>query len=123
RGAIVGAVCAIIIGIYAWSANPGLVELLSIEPGESYYNLLVKGFRSGQLNMKREVPPGLARLPDPYDKNAGAPYRMVYGYPLDDLSYYKGKLYLYFGVTPALVLFWPYAVVTGHYLLHETAGI
>jgi len=40
---------------------------------------------------------------------------------LHDVSYYKGRLYLYFGVTPALVLFWPYAALTGHYLLHKQA--
>ena len=39
------------------------------------------------------------------------------------MSYYKGKLYLYFGVTPALVLFWPYAALTGHYLLHKNAVV
>ena len=39
------------------------------------------------------------------------------------MSYYKGKLYLYFGVTPALVLFWPYVILTGHYLLHKDAVV
>ncbi len=39
------------------------------------------------------------------------------------MSYYKGKLYLYFGITPALVLFWPYVALTGHYLLHKEAVV
>ncbi len=39
------------------------------------------------------------------------------------MSYYKGKLYLYFGVTPALVLFWPYVALTGHYLSDKDAVI
>ena len=43
--------------------------------------------------------------------------------PLLDQSYYRGKLYLYFGVTPALLLFWPYAALTGHYLWHKTAVV
>jgi hypothetical protein len=38
-----------------------------------------------------------------------------------DMSYYKGKVYLYFGVTPALVLYWPYVAVTGHYLSDKAA--
>ena len=38
------------------------------------------------------------------------------------MSYYKGKLYLYFGVTPALLLFWPWAALTGHYLVHRACG-
>jgi tetratricopeptide (TPR) repeat protein len=32
-------------------------------------------------------------------------------------------LYLYFGVSPALVLFWPYAALTGHYLWHKDAVV
>ena len=40
---------------------------------------------------------------------------------MHDLSYYKGKLYLYFGVTPALILFWPFVALTGHYLFHRQA--
>jgi tetratricopeptide (TPR) repeat protein len=40
---------------------------------------------------------------------------------LYDLSYYKGKLYLYWGVTPALLLFWPYVALTGQYLFHRQA--
>ena len=89
------------------------------DPAEAYYNLLVQGFRSGQLNLKQEAPPGLAKLADPYDPAANTVYRE--GAHLHDLSYYNGKLYLYYGVTPALVLFWPYAALTGHYLFHKQA--
>src|ERR1039458_7587560 len=39
------------------------------------------------------------------------------------MSYYREKLYLYFGITPALVLFWPYVALTGHYLLHRDAVV
>jgi tetratricopeptide (TPR) repeat protein len=81
---------------------------------DSYYNLLVQGFRDGHLNVKREVPPNLG---DP------AKLKWEENYGLDDLSYYKGKLYLYFGVTPAVLLFWPYAALTGHYLPHRDAVV
>jgi hypothetical protein len=89
------------------------------DPADAYYNQLVQGFRCGQLNLKREVPPGLTKLADPYDPTANISYREQDR--LHDVSYYKGKLYLYFGVTPALVLFWPYAVLTGRYLFHKQA--
>ena len=82
-----------------------------------YYNLLVQGFRAGQLNLKKEVPPGLAALADPYDPSANSPYQVL------DLSYYKGKFYLYFGVTPAVLLFWPCVALTGHYLLQKDAAV
>ena len=98
-------------------------ELDGLQPADSYYNLLVQGFRAGQLNVKREAPPGLAHLANPYDMEAGRPYRFIKGSPIFDMSYYKGKLYLYYGITPALVLFWPYAALTGHYLLHKEAVV
>jgi tetratricopeptide (TPR) repeat protein len=110
------AVCALVIGVYACVVQPGVSERLSSNAADAYYNLLVQGFRAGQLSVKKEVPPGLAELADPYDLSTYVrPSRVL------DLSYYKDRLYLYFGVTPALILFWPYTVLTGHYLFHRQA--
>jgi tetratricopeptide (TPR) repeat protein len=114
------AVCALVLGVYAYMAQSGVVELLTPNAADAFYNLLVQGFRAGQLSVKKDVPPGLAQLADPYDPTAQAPYRNS-PYRLLDLSYYKGRLYLYFGVTPALVLFWPFVALTGHYLFHREA--
>ena len=116
-------VCALVIGIYCWSAASGHLELASPRAEDSYYNLLVQGFRSGQLNVKREAPPGLAKLADPYDPATNAQYVWDTRHLSYEMSYYQGKLYLYFGVTPALVLFWPYTELTGHYLLHKDAVV
>ena len=121
--AVFGLVCALVIGIFAWSAESGFLELASPRAQDSYYNLLVQGFRAGQLNVNREAPPGLAQLANPYDPALNASYVWDARCPAYEMSYYKGKLYLYFGVTPALVLFWPYAVLTGHYLLHKNAVV
>ena len=84
---------------------------------------MVDGFRAGQLHLKLDVPDGLARLADPYDPEANEQFRGLLYTPgrLHDTSYYHGKLYLYFGVTPALVLFWPWRVLTGSYLAHDQA--
>ena len=118
-----GTVCALVIGFFAWSARPGWLEIRTSRAEDAYYNLLVRGFRAGQLNLKTEVPPGFAQLADPYDPIANIDYREADAHPLWDLSYYHGKLYFYFGVTPALVLFWPYAALTGHYLSHKDAVV
>jgi tetratricopeptide (TPR) repeat protein len=118
--AILGAVCALVIGVYAGTAHSGLWESLSLNPSESYYNLLVEGFRAGQLSVNKAAPAGLTQLADPYDPAANAHYQSAF-YQLHDLSYYKGKLYLYFGVMPALLLFWPCVALTGHYLFHRQA--
>ncbi len=116
------AVCALVIGVYAYTAHSGYVTSTSLNAADEYYNLLVQGFRAGQLNLKKEAPPGLAQLANPYDPAANGPFR---SWPdrLLDLSYYKGKFHLYFGVTPAVVLFWPYAALTGHYLSQKNAGV
>ncbi len=117
---LLAAVCVLVIGVYAYMAQSGLLELLSPSAADTYYNLLVRGLRAGQLSLKKEVPPGLAQLADPYDATANAPYRLMPN-RLHDLSYYRGRLYLYHGVTPALLLFWPFVALTGHYLLHRQA--
>ena len=117
---VLGAVCVVVVGVYAYTAHSGFLESLSLNPVDTYYNLLVRGFRVGQLSLKRDVPPGLAQLADPYDPTANFIYRSELR-GMHDLSYYKGKLYLYFGVTPSLILFWPFAALTGHYLFHKQA--
>lgn len=53
--AILGAVCALVIGVYAWSAQSVFVESRGLYEDESYYNLLVEGFRAGQLQLKSDV--------------------------------------------------------------------
>ena len=58
--------------------NRAALELKSPPAEDSYYNLLVQGFRAGQLNMKREAPPGLAQLADPYDPAVNAAYIVGY---------------------------------------------
>jgi cytochrome c-type biogenesis protein CcmH/NrfG len=123
RHAVIGMVCALVIGIFAWSAESGFLELASPHAEDSYYNLLVQGFRAGQLNVKREAPPGLTQLANPYDPAINASYVWDRHNQSYEMSYYKGKLYLYFGVTPALVLFWPYVTLTGHYLPDKDAVV
>jgi tetratricopeptide (TPR) repeat protein len=113
--------CAVVVGVYAFAARSGPLERMSPKPADTYYNLLVRGFQAGRLSLDKAVPPGLAQLPDPYDPAANSPYRAA-PHGLHDMSYYRGQLYLYFGVTPALILFWPFAAASGYYLLHRQAA-
>ena len=85
RYAVLGAVCALVIGVYAWSAKSGWLELACVNADNTYYNLLVRGFRARQLNLKREVPSGLAQLSNPFDPQAMSPYLLV-DHPLHDQS-------------------------------------
>jgi len=101
---------------YVWVAfQPGGGwSLLTNEPG-GYYNLEVAGFRAGHLYMPIDPKPGLLALADPYDPVANAPYRV------HDMSLYRGHYYMYFGVTPAIVFFWPVAALTGRYAAEPLA--
>jgi len=117
QGAILGAVCLLVVAVYACTARAGFLASRSLNAADDYYNLLVQGFRAGQLSLKKDVPEGFKQLADPYDREANA------GYGLLDLSYYKGKFYLYFGATPAIVLFWPYVALTDHYLSQKDAAV
>jgi tetratricopeptide (TPR) repeat protein len=112
----------VVIGIYAYTAHSGVLLSGSLSAADNHYNLLVQGFRAGQLNLKKGVPVGFAQLSDPYNPAQNARYQFA-PYGMLDMSYYKGKLYIYFGVTPALALFWPYVAVTGHYLSYAAAGM
>jgi Flp pilus assembly protein TadD len=112
---ILGVVCAMVIGMVLWFADAASTLTAYSHPKDAPYNLLVQGFQAGHLNLIRQAPPELVRLSNPYHaQNSGN---------LVDLSYYKGKLYLYFGVTPVLVLYWPYVLLTGHYLSDKAAVI
>src|SRR5579859_313626 len=115
-------ICALVIGSYACIAQWGNLESLGPNPSESSYNLLVEGLRSGQVCLNKKAPPGFVRLADPYDPIANSRFRLGPD-RLHDLSYYKGRLYLYFGVTPALILFWPFAALTGEYLFESQAVV
>ncbi len=108
------------MAIYAYTAPLGRLESSISNPADTHYNLLVQGFRDGHLSLKKDLPAGFARLADPYDPDANRPYRGM-PYEMNDQSYYKGRLYLYFGVTPALILFWPFVALTGHYLSNRLA--
>src|SRR6202034_1699695 len=65
-----GIFCAFLIGVLTYVADSNSPqESLNPAPANSYYNLLVQGFQSGQLNMKMQAPPELATLADPYNPN------------------------------------------------------
>jgi tetratricopeptide (TPR) repeat protein len=114
-----GLVAAAVLLFYGWTTAISVGEWG--KDGSAYnYNLLVRGFRSGHLTLAKAVPPQLARLKDPFDPDANLVYRLA-PYGLHDMSYFEGKLYLYFGVTPVFLLFWPWFALTGHYLVHKYA--
>ncbi len=84
--------------IYFWYESAGTMEMI---PSTGYYDMQASAFLHGQLALVEKPAPELQSLPDPYDPEQNAPYR------LHDASYYKGKYYLYWGPFPALILVIP----------------
>jgi hypothetical protein len=112
------ALAAVMVAVgffYGWTVQTTSAEMRPNGQKSDYYNLLVDGFRDGHLHMKVAVDPQLLAL-RPEQRPGSAPYLL-------DASLYEGRYYLYFGVTPAVLLFWPFAAVTGHDLPEATGAL
>lgn len=107
---VVGVVAALFV-LYAWITPAHFASFNVRAYHRDQYNLLTDGMLEGHLYLKEEIPPGLIAMADPYNPNTNGVYRYQHG--LWDQSYYDGKCYLYFGVTPVLSLFLPFRVLTG----------
>jgi tetratricopeptide (TPR) repeat protein len=112
----------VVLATYLFLGGMGDTGFGNQHPRDAAYNLLARGLLQGHLSLDREAPPVLARLSDPYDPAANGAARDPRD-RLNDLSYFHGKLYLYFGIAPALFVFIPWHLVTGGWLPHWTAVV
>ena len=81
-------------------------------PGHrNQYEKMADAILKGQLHLDIPVEPGILELENPYDpaQREGLYYQW-------DHAYYDGHYYMYFGVVPALLVFAPYQLLTGHSL-------
>lgn len=112
-----------VFAAYLFLGGMGVTDRGNPRPRDAAYNLLARGFLSGHLYVDRETPPGLAALADPYDPGANGRFRDDPRYRLHDFSYYRGRLYLYFGAAPALLVFIPWHLLTGGWMPHWAAVV
>ena len=81
------------------------------------YEELSVSLREGHTWLNEPVPSFLMEMENPYDyvarSIAGSEEGMYY---LSDTSLYNGRYYVYFGATPAFLLFLPFLLLTGHVL-------
>lgn len=85
----------------------------------SVYNRLGDALAHGRLDLDVSVPRGLLALPDPYDAHANQGFRAA---GLHDYSLYDGRIYAYWGIVPALLVYLPahllgLTVADGHVVL------
>ena len=90
-------------------------SLTSVTP-PGYYGLLTEALTAGQVNLRIIPDPEFLRLADPYAGPQGTnrPH---------DMTFYRGKFYLYYGITPALILMVPWRLTTGTYLTEVAASV
>ena len=112
-----------VFATYLFLGGIGVTDRGNPYPRDAAYNLLARGLLSGHLYLDKEAPPALAQLKDPYDPAANRAFRDDPRYRLHDFSYFRGRLYLYFGMPPALFLFIPWHLVTGGWLTHWGAVV
>jgi hypothetical protein len=101
-----GVFFAVVAAFYVWIVQTSLPGFRFDRVESGPYGWLGDALAHGQLHLRYPVvPQGFRDLPDPFDPDATIAYR--WNQHLHDLSYYHGKLYTYWGVVPALLLFVP----------------
>lgn len=100
----------LIAWFFVWTVDPEGNRPVLEATGEGYYNLLTRGFLKGQTALDRVVEPAMLALKDPYNPAERA------GKGLHDASYYQGRYFIYFGVTPVVVAFAPVRLLTGRFI-------
>jgi hypothetical protein len=109
--ALVAGMVALVVWFYGWTVTSNSIypQPLFGDEQQDYYSLLLHSFRAGHLYLDVQPDPRLLAALDPYDpsKRSGADV-------LHDASYFRGHYYVYFGVTPVVVLRLPWRLITGH---------
>lgn len=95
---LLGHIWAVILLIYTWFITFG--TFTEWRASTHYYSLQADAFAKGQLHVDIEPGATLLGLDDPYDPDANRDIDDE----IWDMSLYKGKLYLYWGPVPALIL-------------------
>ena len=108
EGWLITAVATIVLGWYTYATHRTVVTWVTREP-QGYYEHLTAAILDGQTYLKLTPDPRLARLANPWGGAQGIPRA-------HDASYYNGRYYLYFGVTPVILLLAPWRLLTGTYL-------
>lgn len=81
------------------------------------YQKLAESFLQGKVYLQEEPSTVLQEMENPYDYDYRVRLISEAGQGfLWDHAYYEGKYYVYFGVVPAVLFYFPYYVITGTHL-------
>lgn len=109
-----GIVALIVIAFYGCSAITSvkpeeLTTVSSASDAKGFYQAVTESFLRFELTLPVQPDPGLLAAANPYSPKRDYPF-------VWDASYYKGKYYVYHGITPILTLFLPFRLITQHSL-------
>src|SRR5215831_17918599 len=108
---------ALVVGLYyRWGVRAAGEEFRWGQNIDGYYNLLAQGFASGHLYLPFAVSPDLLAQPDPYDPALNDSLKLF------DAALFNKHYYLYHGSAPAVLLFLPWRLITGHDLPENFAA-
>lgn len=103
------ALVAISVGsYYLWAVRASGSKFTWGYDLDEYYDLLGRGFASGHLYLPVQPSPQLLAQPNPWDPAVDESLKR------HDMVLYGGRYYLYFGAAPAVLLFTPFRLITGH---------
>ena len=89
----------------------------------NYYNLIVDAIKNKKLYITTSKNYPKLEMDNIYRNYTDLFFEDDKYQPLLDVSYYKGKVYLYFGITPVLLFYLPFNLITGFYLTDKILGL
>jgi hypothetical protein len=108
RSLVLALVSLGVAAFYLWTLQADGNHFRFKLPQDGYYDYLGQAFATGQLHLPVTPDPALLAMPNPWDP--AVPDNLKLG----DAALYKGRYYLYHGPGPAVMLFAPWRLVTGH---------
>lgn len=116
---IMAAAVVILIIMGRWMSRTNGMILTCPWPHHKQYQELAVALDNGTVALKdKEVPQELLNKENPYDTIALTAEGIYY---CMDYAYYDGTYYVYFGIIPELLLYYPYYKITGNPLANYDA--
>lgn len=105
---MIAAVAVAVGAYYLWDLRAAGYRFDWGQSQSGYYNYLGRAFAHGRLALPIQPSPQLLAAPNPWDPAVDESYKM------HDMALFNGRYYLYHGPGPAVLLFTPWLLITGH---------
>jgi hypothetical protein len=106
--AVFALVAAVVGSYYLWGVRAAGYEFVWGRDLDGYYDYLGRAFTGGHLYLPIQPAPQLLAQPNPWDPRVDDSLKLF------DAALFNGRYFLYHGAGPAVMLFTPWRLVTGH---------